>query len=180
MATGSYNDPLQSSNPSSPGSRSTSDVRNLTNEAKQAAQEHAGAVWNSTRDSARSLIGEQQRAAAGGLGDFAQALRKVAQELGDKGNSGPQSSTARLVQSAADGLERFSGSLKEKDLNGLVGEVETFARRQPVAFFGAAVAAGFLAVRFLKSSNQARQAQSPSRDFTSGTAARDLTPGTPF
>jgi hypothetical protein len=70
--------------------------------------------------------------------------------------------------------------LKEKDLNGLMGDVESFARRQPVAFFGAAVAAGFLAVRFLKSSNQADSAQSTRRDFTSGTAARDYTPGTPF
>jgi hypothetical protein len=162
MATGSFNDPLQSSNPGSKGS----DVRNLTNEAKQSIQ-----------DNARSLIGEQQRAAAGGLGDFAQALRKVAREMGQDGQ---QSSTTRLVQNAADGLERFSGSLKEKDLNGLMGDVESFARRQPVAFFGAAVAAGFLAVRFLKSSNQADSAQSTRRDFTSGTAARDYTPGTPF
>jgi hypothetical protein len=175
MPTGSYTDPLQSSNPASSG-KSSSDVRNITNEAKQAAQEHAGAVWNSTKDSARSLIGEQQRAAAGGIGDFAQALRKVAQEMG----GGQQSSTSRLVQSAADGLERFSGSLKDRDLNGLVGEVESFARRQPVAFFGAAVAAGFLAVRFLKSSNQTQQTQPAARDFTSGTAARDFTPGTPY
>ena len=169
MATGTFNDPLQSSNPTSPGSKGSTDVRNLTNQAKQTIQ-----------DNARSLIGEQQRAAAGGLGDFAQALRKVAQELGDKQGDGQQSSTSRLVQSAADGLERFSGSLKDKDLNGLVGEVETFARRQPVAFFGAALAAGFLAVRFLKSSNQAGSAQSSRRDFTSGTAARDFTPGTPY
>jgi hypothetical protein len=36
----------------------------------------------------------------------------------------------------------------------MVGEVERFARRQPTLFLGIAVAVGFLAVRFLKSSGR--------------------------
>jgi hypothetical protein len=32
-------------------------------------------------------------------------------------------------------------------------EVESFARRQPLMFFGAAMAVGFLAVRFVKSTS---------------------------
>ena len=32
-------------------------------------------------------------------------------------------------------------------------DVERFAREQPVAFFGLSLAAGFLAARFLKASN---------------------------
>ena len=39
-----------------------------------------------------------------------------------------------------------------------------FARRQPGLFFGAAVAAGFLAMRFMKSSSQA-EATRPSDDI---------------
>ena len=101
-------------------------------------------------ETARSMLGEQQKAAASGIGDFAGALRKAAREMGD----GQQAPMSRMLEGAADGLERLSGSLREKDLNDLMREVEGFARRQPVAFFGAAVAAGFLAVRFLKSSKQ--------------------------
>jgi hypothetical protein len=125
MATANYTDPLQKQTPN----------------ATQAAKE-----------TARSMLGEQQKAAASGLGDFAGALRKVAREMGE----GRQAPMSRMVESAADGLERFSGSLREKDLNGLMRDVEGFARRQPVAFFGAALAAGFLAVRFLKASDPVR------------------------
>ena len=154
MAAGSYTDPLQ--NP----------TRSTTNPTTSEAKDQANAIWNDTKDSARSVLNEQQRAAAGGLGEFANALRKVAREMGDRGQAAPMS---RMMESAAQGLERFSGSLREKDMSGLVRDVESFARRQPVAFFGAAVAAGFLAVRFLKSSNP-RQGDSlptnPNRDST--------------
>jgi hypothetical protein len=129
MAAGMSTDPLQ--------------------DAKQAAREQAGAVWNDTKETARSLLGEQQRAAAGGLGEFATALRKAARDMDGAGNS----TVRRLAESAADGLEHFSGTLRARDLNGLLHDVESFARRQPVAFVGAAVAVGFLAARFLKSSN---------------------------
>jgi hypothetical protein len=134
MAAGSYDDPLQ----------------NRAQGKPQGAKEQASAVWSDTKDSARSLLTEQQRAAAGGLGEFANALRKVAREMGD----GRQGSMSRMMQGAADGLERFSGSLQQKDISGLMRDVESFARRQPIAFFGAAVAVGFLATRFLKSSNE--------------------------
>jgi len=133
MAAGMSTDPLQN--------------------ATQAAKEQAGAAWNNTKETARTVLGEQQRAAAGGLGDFASVLRKAAREM----DGGRQSSACRLAESAADGLEQFSGTLRNKDLNGLMHDVESFARRQPVAFFGAAIAAGFLAVRFLKSSNEPGQ-----------------------
>jgi hypothetical protein len=117
--------------------------------AGQAAKDQASAVWSDTKDSARSMIGNQQKAAASGLGQFAGALRKAAREMGDGGQQAPMS---RMIESAADGLERFSGSLREKDLDGLVRDAESFARRQPLVFFGAAIAAGFLAMRFMKAS----------------------------
>ena len=119
-------------------------------QAGQAARDQASAVWNDTKDSARSVLGNQQKAAASGLGQFAGALRKAAREMGDGGEQAPMS---RMIESAADGLERFSGSLRERDLDGLVRDVESFARRQPVVFFGAAIAAGFLAMRFMKASS---------------------------
>jgi hypothetical protein len=117
--------------------------------AGQAAKDQASAVWSDTKDSARSMIGNQQKAAASGLGQFAGALRKAAREMGDGGQQAPMS---RMIESAADGLERFSGSLREKDLDSLVRDAESFARRQPLLFFGAAIAAGFLATRFMKAS----------------------------
>jgi hypothetical protein len=129
-------------------------------EGRQAVKEQAGAVFNDAKEIARGKLAEQQESAASSLGSFAQALRKSAQEMqGD----GQQASVARIAQTAADGLERFSGSLRNKDLDSMLRDAESLARRQPVLFFGAAVAAGFLAVRFLKSSAPA--AETPAGDF---------------
>jgi hypothetical protein len=49
-------------------------------------------------------------------------------------------------------LDRFSRTLKERDLGSLVGQVESFARHQPGAFIGSAALLGFMAARFFKSS----------------------------
>ena len=138
MAAGTTTDPLQDR------------ARDASRELKDTAKE-----------TARSMLGEQQHAAAGGLGQFAATLRKAAHEGGD----GAQAPFARIAESAADGLERLSTSLRERNLDGLVGDLESFARRQPVVFFGAAMVTGFLAMRFLKASNRpAPQTGSPARD----------------
>lgn len=129
-------------------------------EGRQAVKEQAGAVFNDAKEMARGKIAEQQQTAASSLGSLAQALRKSAQEMQ---GSGQQAGAARIAQSAADGLERFSGTLRSKDLDSMLRDAESLARRQPVLFFGAAIAAGFLAVRFLKSSNPATQ--TPRTDF---------------
>jgi hypothetical protein len=97
---------------------------------------------------ARSLIGEQQQAAASGLGEFAGALRRAA-----RNDNGGETTVARIAESAADNLQRFSDSLRNRDLDSLLRDAESFAKRQPVVFIGAAALVGFLAVRFLKASD---------------------------
>lgn len=118
------------------------------------------ALWNDARETARSKFSEQQQSAARSLGDFAGALRSTAQQM----ESGQHRNTARFARTAADSLEQFSGALRTKDLDGILRDAEGFARRQPAAFFGAAVLAGFLAVRFLKSSESAGAMQGESPD----------------
>ena len=94
-------------------------------------------------------LGEQQQAAAAGLGQFAQALRKAAHE----GDAERNPTLQQVADRAAEGLDRFSQTLRSKDFDTMVRDVESFARSQPAVFLGAAVAVGFLAIRFLKSSN---------------------------
>lgn len=120
----------------------------------QAARQQASTVWQDTRESVRSAVREQQQAAAAGVGDFAGALRHAARELDGQAKG----STARLADRAADGLERLSASLRSKDLDTMVGDIENFARREPALFLASAVAIGFLAVRFLKSSSASSEA----------------------
>jgi hypothetical protein len=144
MATGMSPDGLQNSSPPLAGTG-----RGMAQAAGQVARDQAGAAWQGAKESARSTLSEQQRSAAGGIGDFAGALRKAADEL-EQG--GKQAGAARYAKVAADGLEQVAGTLRSKDLDSMVHEVESFARKQPAMFFGAAIAAGFLAMRFMKSS----------------------------
>lgn len=88
---------------------------------------------------------EHKDSYAGSLGSFASALRKAAREADADGKG-----VGTMANWAADGLERVSSTLKTKDMNGMLREVESFARSQPVAFFAAAAAVGFFATRFLK------------------------------
>lgn len=110
-------------------------------------KEEANRMWRDAKDAAQSAASGQQRAAAEGVGEFASALRQAADHVGADG----QATTARIAQSVADGLDRLSGSLRNRDLNAMVRDVENFARAQPMVFFGAALATGFIAMRFLKS-----------------------------
>lgn len=107
-----------------------------------------GAIWSDARHAAESRIDQQKQHAADGMGDVAAALRDAARRRRDEGDE----SFARLTSSAADGLERLSGTLRNKDLGAMLRDVNSFARSQPAAFFGLALLAGFAATRFLKAS----------------------------
>ena len=62
-------------------------------------------------------------------------------------------SATRLVTQAGDGLRRITDTVRGKNLDEIVREAESFARQRPAMFIGAAAIAGFLAVRFLKSTS---------------------------
>lgn len=127
--------------------RSSSDGADST---AQFARERAGALWDDAKETARSKLNEQKDAAAQGIGQVAGALRDSARQGRSKGDGDAFSS---LTGTAADGLERLSSTLRTKDVGALLRDTEAFARSQPIAFFGLALAAGFLAVRFVKASN---------------------------
>jgi hypothetical protein len=105
----------------------------------------------------RSLLREQQHVFATQLGGFAAALRQTAQHLGTQ----DQQTVAHYTDQAAAGLERLSQNMQDQDFSTLLGQVEDFARRQPVAFVGSAAIVGFLTARFLKSSAERRQPSPP-------------------
>jgi len=111
----------------------------------------------SAKSAASTKFNQQKDSTASEIGNLAQALRKAA---GDS-NVNRDAGIGRVADFAADGLERLSGSLRSKDLNSLMRDAESFARSQPVAFFGAAVAVGFLAMRFIKSSRPDESADLP-------------------
>lgn len=115
----------------------------------QAVKKEVGEMLDGAKEGARSALNQKKDSAAAGIDDVAAALHDASQRRQDQGDD----SFARLAGSAADGLQRFSGTLRNKDVGTMLRDVNSFAHRQPVAFFGLAIAAGVLATRFIKAGN---------------------------
>jgi len=124
-------------------------ARDVTEEVKHEAREAA----EEAKQQARASAVRQKDAAAQRMGGFAHALKTASDDLRQQG----QGFAADYVQQAAGGLERASDAMRERDLDHLIGSVEDFARRQPVAFLGGAVVAGFGLARLMKSSADRRR-----------------------
>jgi hypothetical protein len=98
-------------------------------------------------DKLRSAVEDQKNAGADFVTGIAAAVRRAAGEFDDQV---PQAGD--YIRRAADQIDNTSAAIRQRDLGELLQGVQDFARRQPTAFLGATVLAGFVAVRFLKSS----------------------------
>jgi hypothetical protein len=137
--------------------KGSSDPGDLANEARERATEMADQVQElagETMDRAGRQVGSglagQKNQAAGGVESVAQAIRQTGHQLREQ----DQEMVAEYADRAAGEIERFSRHLRETDVSELVGEVESFARRQPALFLGGALLLGFMGARFLKSTSQ--------------------------
>jgi hypothetical protein len=89
----------------------------------------------------------QKQAGAEYVGSLADTMRRAAREF-DK----DLPIAGAYIRKAASQIEGVSDSIKTGNFNDLLRGAQSFARRQPTAFLGIAVLAGFGVVRFLKSS----------------------------
>ena len=102
---------------------------------------------DTVKDKAKETAEAQKANGAEKLSGVAQAVHRAADDLGKEL---PQA--AGYIHDAAASLEQASTALKERSLDDLMDSFGRFARKQPVAFLGAAMLAGFALSRFLKSS----------------------------
>ena len=121
--------------------------------AAEEVKQDLRAAADQVKEQAYSTADRQKDVAAQQMGGWAHALRTASDDLRNRG----QEIAAGYVGQAADGLERASGTVRTRDVDDLIGTVEDFARRQPVAFLGGAVAAGFGLARFMRSSADRRR-----------------------
>ena len=122
------------------------------------------AAADDVKDQVRASAAKQKDAAAQQMDGWAHALKTASDDLDSRG----QASVAAYVRQAADGLERASGTVRERGVDDLIGTVEDFARRQPVAFLGGAVAAGFGLARLMKSSADRRRSAQAGSSMDAG------------
>lgn len=107
-------------------------------------------VREKVSDLAGGAFAKQKGTALGELDSVASALRKAGSELGDEAGV-----AGKLVSAIADRVESAGRSLDGKELGDVVDDLERFARRNPATFISGAIAVGFIASRFLKSSASA-------------------------
>ncbi len=135
-----------SSNTSSkPGSSTDSRSEETRKRARETASEVKDAAWQQ----ARGQFEQQSSLAAEQTEKLAAVLRKMANEF-DNQNQPAFSSFANNFARYSDSI---SHQLREKNLSGLMNDAQRYSRRQPAIFVGGAIAVGFLAARFLRSSD---------------------------
>lgn len=112
--------------------------------------------FGGTREKLKGFANAQKDAGLDQVEGLAQATHKAAESLDGK-NAG----IAGLLHEAADGLDRMSHSLRDRDVGEIYGTLHDFARRQPLTFMVGSVAAGLFLARFLKTSGERTRPSEP-------------------
>lgn len=130
---------------------STEAVKGRASDAMDAAKDMA----SQATDKLKQTVDGQKNAGADYVGNLADTMRRAAREFDhDLPIAGA------YIRKAASQIEGVSDQIKTGNFSDLVSGAQAFARRQPTAFLGLAVLAGFGAVRFLKSSAASSDASS--------------------
>jgi hypothetical protein len=135
--------------------RASTDVaRDKLKEAADAAKGVAAGAADGFQDQAR----EQQRSGADFVGRLAGNIRDAARAFE---NDAPFA--ARGIKSAAEYVDEAAEKIRSGSIRDLVDGATDFAKRQPAAFLGLSVLAGFAVVRFLKASGNQTSSSSSHR-----------------
>jgi hypothetical protein len=129
------------------GKEAAGDVRDT---AKEQARRVAGEATTQARNLAadvRDRVGEQARSQNDRLVD---TIRRTADQLDDMRGDRDDSPATAVVSRVADSGRQFADYLDRHGPDGVLREVQDFARRRPGAFLAAALAAGFVVGRLGK------------------------------
>src|SRR5215475_13465480 len=125
--------------------RNTGSSQNLKDQVE--AADAAKDVASETVDQFQGKAREQQRSGADFIERFAGNIREAARAFESEAPF-----AARGINSAAEYVEDAAGKIRNGSFGDLVDGATDFAKRQPAAFLGISVLAGFAAIRFLKAS----------------------------
>jgi len=145
---------------------SSETIKNQASEFVDAAKD----VASEATDKLKQTVDSQKSAGADYVGSLAGTIRRAAKEF-----DGDLPIAGSYIRKAASQVEGVADTIRTGNFKDLVRGAQSFARRQPTAFLGMAVLAGFGVVRFLKSSANETEVSGPhqaSGDRYSGTANR--------
>jgi len=141
---------------------------------QQSSTESTG-LMDKVRQGATSQLSTQKNKATDSIGTVAQAVRQASQQL----RTQQHDAIANYIDQAANQLERFSASVRNKDVGELVRDAQQFARRRPAVFIGSAFAIGLLGARFLKSSRDRKYGSDGRNAYARGSTGYSTGYGTP-
>jgi len=136
----------------------------MAESSSEAIKERASDFVDAAKGKLQQAVDGQKNAGAEYVGSLADTMRRAAREFD---NDLPIAGT--YIRKAASQVEVVSDSIRNGNFNDLVQGAQSFARRQPTAFLGMAVLAGFGLIRFLKSS-----AEGPNDDQSGWSGTNDL------
>jgi hypothetical protein len=126
-------------------------------QVKERVQEAADDARSKTRERLRSQVDDRSTAIGRQLSSTADAMRGTSERLRGEGND----KAASAIDAVAERSQQLGSYLVRVDGDGLLRDVEDFARRQPWLMAGGSAVAGFLASRFMKASSTSRYRSSP-------------------
>jgi hypothetical protein len=142
----------------------------VAGQAQEKAQEAAGRAQGMLREQ----VDQRSTEAGERLSGAASDIRSVGEELRKQGKDTP----ARFADQAAERTERLGSYMSDADADTILGDVEEFGRRQPLAVLAGGVAVGLVAARFLKASSGRRyRTRIEAEDRTRELGAPSRTPG---
>ncbi|MFJ4862355.1 MULTISPECIES: hypothetical protein [unclassified Streptomyces] len=128
------------------------------------AKEQAANVVGEATAQARDLVGELRTQLTGQAETQTQRLaenvRRLSQELRELGENGkPDSTMADVARQIADGGHQVAAHMEKRGPDGLISDLQGFARRRPGVFLAGAALAGFVVARAGKSVGAAASAE---------------------
>jgi hypothetical protein len=128
--------------------QAASEVKDTAKEQVQRVVAETGAQARSVASDVRDRLGEQARAQNDRL---VSGIRQTADHLDEMRGDRTGTPAATMVSRVADSGRQFADYLDRNGLEGVLAEVQDFARRRPGAFVAAALATGFVVGRLGKS-----------------------------
>ena len=136
-------------------------AQSALSDVKSAAQDKAGDLRDQAMKFKDQALDQARSAAEDGKTKAADTIHTVADDLRQAAGTLSQNQTiapvGKYATQAADALEDFAGTLRNKDVDQLVTEVSGFVRRNPAIAIGVAVAAGFALTQLLRGGSQSQR-----------------------
>lgn len=143
-------------------------TREAAGQVASTAAQQAKTVADQVRNQAGSVVGDLRGRvmdeAEGQTKRAAGVLRQWAHDLAELADNAPGDTPARgLTAQLADRGHRAADYVDQHGVEGIVGDVQRFARRRPGLFLGGALVAGLVAGRLGKSASRAAQSSGGGR-----------------